>query len=486
MSVLIVGLSHRTAPIDVLEQVSVDPAGALGLADRIHSGQHVEEALVLSTCNRLEVVAEAGTFHGALAEVGDALCAVSGLTRDELTPHLYVHHDERAVAHLFAVASGLDSMAVGESQILGQLRDALTEAQGRDQVGPVLNPLMQQALRVGKRAHAETGIDDVSRSLAGLALDRARDVLGDLSAVRAVVVGAGAMSGLAVARLLRAGTHDVTVVNRTDERSARLAELHGVRAASWQELWSLLGAADLVLTATGAVGHVVDAEDLAAARACAGRSEDPQVLLDLALPRDVDPDVTRLPGVRLWGLSELQREGAGHEAHGSATDAVLQAVQHLVDQEVAGYLVDRRAARLGPTLAALRESAARVVDAEMARLDQRLPHLQGEERAELRRTVQRVVDKLLHTPTVRVKQLQRDDGRGDYAHALRELFDLDPHEVAVAPTPALAVPRGSAAALGAPVAVAPAAGAPAPDAPVPDEPNGPAPGDPAASAGERR
>lgn len=473
MSVLIVGLSHRSAPIDVLEQVCVHPAGAASLTQRVHAGQHVEEALVLSTCNRLEVVAEAGTFHGALAEVGDALCAVSGLSREELTPHLYVHHDERAVAHLFSVASGLDSMAVGESQILGQLRDALADAQRSDHVGPVLNPLLQQALRVGKRAHAETAIDEVSRSLAGLALDRARGVLGDLSAVRAVVVGAGAMSGLAVSRLLRAGSRDVTVVNRTDGRSARLAEIHGVRAARWEELWTLLGSADLVLTATGAVGHVVETADLAAARARAGRTGAPQVLLDLALPRDVDPGVDRLSGVRLWGLSELQREGVGEE-HGAATDAALRAVQQLVDQEVAGYLVDRRAARLGPTLAALRDSAARVVDAEMARLDQRLPHLAGDERAELRRTVQRVVDKLLHTPTVRVKQLQRHQGPGDYAHALRELFDLDPHEVAVAPSPALAVPRDATVAVGAPAEPtstdptgAPTAEAPTPEAPTP-------------------
>lgn len=450
MSVLVVGLSHRSAPIDVLEQATLDPSGADALATRVHGGQHVEEALVVSTCNRLEVVVEAGTFHGALAEIGEALAEASGLTLDQLTQYLYVHHDDRAVAHLFGVASGLDSMAVGESQILGQLREALVHAQRREHVGPALNPLLQQALRVGKRAHAETGIDEVSRSLTGLALDRATQVLGDLSTARTVVVGAGAMSGLAVARLLRAGSRDVTVVNRTSDRAARLAELHGVRAGRWEELDQLLGSADLVLTATGAVGHVVEVDTLAAARARAGRTGAPQVLLDLALPRDVAPEVTRLSGVVRWDLAELQREGVGHPAHGHAADEAVRAVQALVDEEVAGHLVDRRAARLGPTLAALRERGARVVDAEMTRLDQRMPHLDATERTEVRRAVQRVVDKLLHTPTVRVKQLQPQGGPGDYAHALRQLFDLEHDLVALVAEPALDVPLGTAEALSVP------------------------------------
>lgn len=453
MSVLVVGLSHHSAPIDVLEQVTLDVPGVDSLAALVHGGQHVVEALVVSTCNRLEVVVEAGTFHGALAEIGEALCSVSGLTHDELIGHLYVHHDDRAVAHLFGVASGLDSMAVGESQILGQLRDALADAQRREHVGPALNPLVQQALRVGKRAHAETGIDEVSRSLTGLALDRATQVLGDLSTARAVVVGAGAMSGLAVARLLRAGSRDITVVNRTGERATRLAELHGVRAGRWEDLGALLGSADLVLTATGALGHVIEADALAAARARAGRTGAPQVLLDLALPRDIDPEVTRLAGVVRWDLAELQREGAARPDQGGAADAAVRAVQALVDEEVAVHLVERRSARLGPTLAALRESGARVVDAEMTRLDQKLPHLDADERAEVRRTVQRVVDKLLHTPTVRVKQLQSTGatgatgGPGDYADALRALFDLDQGLTSVTTEPALDVPRATTAPL---------------------------------------
>lgn len=447
MSVLVVGLSHRTAPLDLLERMALDSDGAAALANTLQTGQHVSETLVLATCNRLEVVLDAGTFHGALAEVVDALTALGGLSYPELTQHLYVHHDERAVSHLFRLAGGLDSMAVGESQILGQLRAALVSAQEREHLGPVLNPLVQQALRVGKRAHSETGIDQVSRSLVGLGLERAGRVLGDLTDARTVVVGAGAMAGLAVATLVRAGVADVVVVNRTEERAAALASLHGVRAGAWADLPRLVGGADLVLTATGAVGHVLGADQIAAARAAAGRHGAPAVLLDLALPRDVDPAAAHLPGVRLWGLAELQEEGAGADAGSSEA---VGAVEALVDDEVAGYLLARRADRLGPTLAALRERAARVVDAEMARLDQRLPELEVADRAEVRRTVQRVVDKLLHTPTVRVKELQGDATPTGYAQALRMLFDLDTRAATVDPDPALDLPPGVASALSGP------------------------------------
>ncbi|MGC5582850.1 glutamyl-tRNA reductase [Ornithinimicrobium sp. W1665] len=507
MSVLVVGLSHRTAPMELLERAAVGVDGARDLAARVSSGEHVEETLVLATCNRLEVVVEAGTFHGALTEVGERLCDLTGIPREELNPHLYVHYDERAVSHLFAVACGLDSMAVGESQILGQLREALALAQQDGRLGPVLNPLVQQALRVGKRAHTETAIDEVSRSLVGVGLDLAGSVLPDLTAARAVVVGAGAMSGLAVATLARAGVRDLTVVNRTAERAARLADEHGAGTGDWVDVVGLAAGADLVVTCTGAVGHVLEGATLGPARERAGRGSAPTVVLDLALPRDVDPAVAALPGLHLWGLADLQEAMVAETAEtaetvgsaGSATTAgsvetagsaataaspsragsvarnddpagpppggprrgadgqdVVEEVRDLVTAEVAAYLTERRAARLGPTLAALRARAARVVDQEMVRLDQRVPHLADHERVEVRRTVERVVDKLLHTPSVRVKQLQHDGEPADYGQALRELFDLDPAEpaaVRTAPPEVASAPLGMLA-----TAVRPAAG----------------------------
>lgn len=430
MSALVVGLSHRSAPMSLLEQAALGDEGVEGLGAGLTAGEHIAEALVLSTCNRLEVVVEAETFHGALAEIGDALCAATGISRDELMPHLYVHYDERAVSHLFSLASGLDSMAVGESQILGQLRDALAVAQGQGRLGPTLNPLVQHALRVGKRAHAETTIDQVSRSLVTMGLDHAAGIVPDLTrgAGRAVVVGAGAMCALVVATLARAGHRDVTVVNRTRATADRLAATHGYRAADWAELSSLLGGADLVISATGAVGRVVEVQTLREARETAGRSGTPLAILDLALPRDVDLDVETLEGVQLWGLGEL-----GHEAEAADqdrdTESAVEAVRGIVDDEVADYLTQRRASTLGPSLAALRAQADSVVQAELARLEQRLPHLEGRDRDEIRQAVRRAVDKVLHTPVVRAKQLAAASRPEDYGQAFRELFDLDPYDV---------------------------------------------------------
>lgn len=437
MSVLVVGLSHHTAPIDLLERAALGPLACAELAGRVRRAEAISEALVLATCNRIEVLVEAETFHGALSAIGGALAAATGLPLSELTNHLYVHYDDRAVSHVFSLACGLDSMAVGESQILGQLRDALAVGQRAGYVGPQLNPLLQHALRVGKQAHAETGIDAVARSLVGLGLERAVTVLPDLGAARAVVVGAGAMSGLSAATLARAGVGDLVVVNRTGERATRLAAAHGGRAVGWPDLESALGEADLVISCTGAVGAVLDEPVLRRAR---GERTGALVVLDLALPRDVAPAVATLPGIHLWGLADLQR--AHRDRSAGAEHEAVSAVRDLVTAEVAAFLIERRAQSVGPTVAALRARADDVVLREYGRLVQRVPDLDDAAQVEVRRALRRVVDKLLHTPTVRVKALQSGDDPGDYAHALRELFDLDPHDVATVATPPATGPGG--------------------------------------------
>jgi glutamyl-tRNA reductase len=424
------GISHRSAPIALLEAVALDPARAAALATAVHDGENVEEALVVATCNRVEVYAKAATFHGAVTEIGDALAASSGVPLSELRDHLYVHYEDRAIAHVFSVASGLDSMAIGEGQILGQLRAALRSAQNRGQAGVILNALFQQALRVGKRAHTETGIDSVSVSMVEAGLLHAADVLGPLADTRVLVVGAGSMSGLAATTISRLGSADLVIINRTLAKAEHLAAATGGRALPLLDLEDALSKADLVISCTGAVGHVITTETLAAA--AGSSSVGPQVFIDLALPRDVAPDVADLPGVHVIGLAQL---GEILAADGQSTPHV-QAVRDLVIAEVADYLTSRRAQEVAPTVAALRSRAADVVTAELSRLDQRLhDELSEDTRAEIKLAVHRVVEKLLHTPTVRVKQLAGDGQGGDYALALRELFDLDPHDVAAVSVP---------------------------------------------------
>lgn len=434
MSLLVVGVSHRIAAMDLVERVVAGVAQTGDLEARVCRQEDVAEAVLLSTCNRVEVYTEAHTFHGGLAQVGGLLAAASGLELEELSDHLYVHFEDRAVSHLFSLTCGLDSMAVGESQILGQVRDALTLAQSAGHAGAVLNRLFQQALRVGKRAHNETAIDQVSQSLVALALSRARDHLDSVPAARTVLVGAGSMSGLAAATLARTGVADVTVVNRTRAHADRLAAAHGGRSADWADLPALLRRAELVITCTGALDLVLPHDLLAAAR---HGHRAPLAVIDLAVPHDVDPSVADLPGVRLWGLARLQQE-VSSSVPSQQEDALAQ-VRDLVTGEVADYVASRRVHQVGPTVAALRARASEVVEAELGRLAHRLPELSEAETGEVRRTVQRVVDKLLHAPTVRVKQLtglgEDLPVGGDYAHALRELFDLDARDVAAVSSP---------------------------------------------------
>lgn len=434
MSLLAIGVSHRSAPLTVLERVALDADGVRRLSAAALAQEQVVEAVVLATCNRVEVFADVSTFHGGLAQLGDALSAVTGVDLADLKDHLYVHYADRAVAHLFTVACGLDSMAVGESQVLGQLRTALRSAQHSGDAGRVLDHLVQQALRVGKRAHAETGIDRAGASLVDAALRRAERTLGPVAGLQVLVVGAGSMSALAATTVHRAGNRSITVANRTTAHAERLAGAVDGRAVPLADLGTALAEADLVISCTGAVGHVVDAATAAAASGL--RDGRPQVYVDLALPRDVDPAVVGLTGVDVVDLQVL-----GADLADAQFGDDLDQVRVLVDQEVSDYLVGRRVQAVAPTVAALRARAAEVVENELARLTQRLPDVDDVVREEVQRTVHRVVEKLLHAPTVRVKELAgRSDG-GAYEAALRELFDLDPHGVAaVSDVPAAAVP----------------------------------------------
>jgi glutamyl-tRNA reductase len=446
MSLLVIGLSHRTAPLSVLEALAEHPDRSGAIASAALSSATASEVVVLSTCNRLEVYAEVPAFHPAVAAIGEALALAAGVSSvppsdaasddlphraEVLADHLYVRHDEGAVAHAFTVACGLDSMAVGEAQVLGQMREALATAQAKGQVGESLNALFQQALRVGKRAHAETDIDQHSVSLVHIALEQAAEQLGDLTQRSAVVVGAGSMSGLAAATTRRAGIGSLTVVNRTAERAERLAAATQGTARPWGELADVVAESDLVITCTGAVGHVITGEILA--RSAGLRSGRPQVVVDLALPRDVEPAESwppSTPGVTLVDLQHL-----GRLLEGRADRTEVGRVGALVTAEVADYLTRRMEKSVAPTVAALRGRAASLVATEMERLDQRLPHLDEQTRAEVALAVHRVVEKLLHTPTRRVKEFAMEGSGDDYAAALRELFELEPKDVANVATP---------------------------------------------------
>ncbi|MFC9848517.1 glutamyl-tRNA reductase [Streptomyces sp. NPDC060223] len=611
MSLLVVGLSHRSAPVSVLERATLSADAQVKLLQDTLAAEPASEAAVLATCNRIELYADVDKFHAGVAELSTLLAQHSGVGLDELTPYLYVHYEDRAVHHLFSVACGLDSMVVGEGQILGQIKDALATGQELQTAGRLLNDLFQQALRVGKRAHSETGIDRAGQSLVTFGLEQlASGVPVDawLRGKRALVLGAGSMSSLAAATLARAGVAEVVVANRTLDRAERLAQLlgeqYGQRLSDNDETGVLaravpinsvpfeLARADVAVSCTGATGLVLSAESVAAAiegrttehvvpgadagsrssmagdsgrtavpgadsgrtpsvsgadsgrttasgavrdalpqtsvgtdEGCpldlsavqttagfsvlgeaavagmgaaeleqhaawvdkgdvAGRAQrtvvtgsgaaqdsaagfaalfDPEgdadaiaalavaaatvgrvperrkpepvaeiprpapvlSLLDLAMPRDIDAAVHRLLGVRLVDIESLADASAD-----APMAADVDQVKRIVSDEVAAFGAALRAAHITPTVVALRTMAADVVAGEIARLDGRLPGLDEKQRGEITQTVRRVVDKLLHAPTVRVKQLAAEPGGAGYADALRTLFDLDPETVA--------------------------------------------------------
>jgi glutamyl-tRNA reductase len=462
MSVLAVGLSHRSAPVATLERAVLtgDPLGKL-LQDLYHTPD-VAGTFVVSTCNRAEVYGDVERFHSGVSAISDLLARHSGVALAELTPHLYVHYEDRAAQHLMSVACGLDSMVIGESQILGQVRQALRLAREKGTLNGALSELGSLALRAGKRAHAETGIDRVGANLVGVGLAAAAARLrllaparpreeaasGTLAGLSVLVVGAGSMSSLAVATAARMDAASVVVANRTRTHAERLAHTVSGGSADLSRLPAEIAAADLVVSCTGAPGHVISADAVAEALKLRNLTGGPLVLLDLAVPRDVDPAAAALRGVSVIGIEELRTASTPGSV---APEEDVAAVRHIVAEELAAHLAASQAARVAPTVVALRAKAAEVVATELARLDSRVEALDPKARSEIGKSMRRVADKLLHTPTVRVKELAGLPAAETYEAALRVLFDLDPDAVQ-----AVAMPEvGPAGARGAPAVPGP-------------------------------
>jgi len=436
VSVLVVGISHNSAPVALLEKVALGEDGAHKLLHDAAASDHVTEAAVIATCNRVEIYADVDRFHGSVEGLSSLLVERAGEPTESMLGHLYVKYDDGAVAHLFGVAAGLDSMAVGEGQILGQTREALRLGQELGTVGPALNALFQQALRVGKRSRAETAVGEVAPSLVGAALAESEEQAADdrVAGRDVVVIGAGAMAGLATATVARRGARHVAVLNRSHERALRLAAEHGARAGRLEDLTAEMAAADLVLSCTGATGAVVTRS--AVEEAMATRPDRPLTVVDVALPRDVEAGVEQVPGVTVVGLESLATSLEGTEV-GTRIAAEVAEVRRIVSEEVTSFVAARRQASVTPTVVALRSMATSVVDAEMTRLEARLPDLDQAALAEVLHTVRRVADKLLHEPTVRVKELSVEQGAVSYAAALAELFALDPEAVTAVTRPAV-------------------------------------------------
>ena len=425
MSVLLVGMSHRSAPVALLERLSMDAEVQNGAAGALVKQPSLTEAMIISTCNRLEVYTVATAFHSGVEDVLGVLAEVSGVSEAELRGYLYVRYADAAAEHMFTVAAGLDSMVVGEQQIIGQVRAAYVDAAERGTVGPTLHSLAQTALHTGKRVHSETTIDDSGASMVTFALDEARRILNieDFQGRTALVLGAGAMSSLAATHLGRQGIDRLIIANRTRSRAERVAE-HAREAGVAAEVVDFnaragaISRADITVSATASDDFTITPEDLSG----------PTMLVDLSLPRDIDDAVTEREGVHLVNIESLH--DSLRDADSEDSRALVKA-EAIVREEVDTFSSEQRVREVAPAVTRLRRTANEVQEQELERLRARLPELSEEEFGQVARTVKRVVDKLLHTPTVKIKELAATSETVSVETAIEELFGLGRSSVAV-------------------------------------------------------
>jgi glutamyl-tRNA reductase len=420
VSVVVVGLNHRTVPLDVLERMTVSDARLPKALHDLRTRPNLSGAVVLSTCNRTEIYAIAERYHGAIDDIRTFLTDLSGLNVEDFSDHIYAYHDDFAVSHLFKVASGLDSAVVGETEILGQVRTAFERAEDEGAAGGALGGLFARALAVGRRARAETGIARGTTSVSQAAVEMATERLGSLGGRTILVLGAGEIGeGMAVALSSTAGLGEILVANRTRARAAKLAARIGGRVVDFGELATALTTTDVMLTSTGASDLIIDRGDIEAVQA--HRDGRPLLIVDVAMPRDVDPAVATIGGVTLLDMDDLR---AFAESGIASRRLEIAAVQEIVDDEVTRYFDDLAAREVAPLIADLRSRAESVRTAELDRFAARLADLDPKERVAVEALTRGIVNKLLHEPTVRLKESPGTPKADRLADALRTLFGL--------------------------------------------------------------
>lgn len=426
MSVLVVGMSHQSAPVALLEKLSMDETVQNGTCRAMVSAGSLSEAMIISTCNRLEVYTVTNSFHTGVQDVVRNLAEVSGVEEEKLRSYLYVRYADAAAEHLMMVTSGLDSMVVGEQQIIGQVRAAYQFASEQGTVGPRIHALAQSALRTGKRVHSETEIDEAGSSMVSFAFDQALSRMGreDLAGKRVLILGAGAMASLAATDAGRLGAQ-LIIANRTIARAERVAQ-HAHEAGvyadviDFSERAQALRDVDVAISATGAQGFTITAADVERYHV----ADRELMLVDLSLPRDIDDAVAEAEGVDLVNIERLSNSLQAADTDLAAGTSPHAQARRIVSEELEAYASEQRVRDVVPAVSALRKRAANLVQCEVARMEQKHPELDERQMGDINRALKRVADKLLHEPTVRAKQLAANSGTVSHETALQELFGL--------------------------------------------------------------
>ena len=423
MGILGLGVSFRRAPVELLERLAFDDADLTKAYRHAQDLDGLDEVVILSTCNRVEAYGNVPSYHSGFLALKRVLVETRGIGYEELTDPLYAHWERDATDHLFSVAAGLDSMVLGETQIQRQVREALRRAEAEGAAGPALATVFHAAVRAGRRVRHETGLGAAPDAYVAIGTDLADEALGGIADRRTIVIGAGGMAELAVHHLRGRGVGPVRVLNRSLERARALAERTDADHGGLDALPGALRDADLIVSATGAAGHVIARDVLA--RAAAGRAGRPLVILDLAVPRDVEPGTEGLDGVRVIDILTLRRRIGDHSQQ--TVEEVARA-SAIIDDEVHRWVIRRRGDELAPVIRALRDRGERVVRAELDRWASRLGELTADERDAVEAIARGVAAKLLHDPIIAMKE--RNEPGTDRAHAklLGELFGLEPDD----------------------------------------------------------
>jgi len=426
VSIVLIGLNHQTAPVALREQfaligASTDYGHVLTCCCRVAGSLDavIHECAIVSTCNRLEIYAVARDPASAQAVIEESLAELRGVPAAELRPYLYRLAERAAVEHLLRVAAGLDSMILGEPQILGQVAQAIAKARAAGAAGLVLSQLFARAVHAGRRARAETVISRYTTSVSHAAARLAQEVVGDLGQAAVLIVGAGEMAGLAAQALYDEGARRITCINRTGEHAEHLASRFGGRAASWSDLVHALAWADVVVSATGAPHTVIHRDDVA--QALPYRDGRPLVIVDIAVPRDVEEAVDELPGVLRYDIDRLQCVVDGNRAQRAAA---IPQVEAIICQEADEFMAWLQSRQVVPVLVELRRKAEAVAQSELEAALRRLGHADPRTGRVMALMAHRIVGKLLHEPTVRLKAEAAQGNGVACADTLRELFGL--------------------------------------------------------------
>lgn len=417
VQILVIGLNHKAAPVEIRERLAFSES-RLGEALSALSS-YSTEGIILSTCNRMEIYAVVDSIEPGVANVKQFLSDYHDLSIKEFERYLYIHSSRDAVNHLFGVSSGIDSMVLGEPQILGQVRDAFEYAEGNQSTGRILSAFFRHAIKVGKQARTETEISRNAASVSYAAVELAKKIFGELGQCVVLVVGAGGMGKLTARTLLDNGAGSMLVMNRTFERAKDLAARFGGRPMEFERMAEALVSSDIVISSTGADDYVIKVD--AVKQAMRQRRNRPIFFIDIAVPRDIDPQVDKIESAYLYNIDDLN---AVCEANLREREKEVKKVEAIIDDEVGKFMNWWQTLDVVPTITALRNKAENIRQAELARMMPKLADLSDRDREKVNALTAAIVNKLLHVPITRLKSHSNGHHGKDYAHALRDLFDL--------------------------------------------------------------